>query len=503
MSNPFRARAYSYAAYEPPFSAPLSAPRPTPSSSGITRQIAWKPQPGPQQLLMVCPYEEIFYGGARGGGKTSGLLGHWIKHQARWGAHARGIIFRRTLDELEEVMEQSEALFPKIGGRYIVGKKTWLFPNTAKLLFRFIESDMLVRKYQGRAYTWMGMEEVTNWASEDVIDRLKGSLRSGNASIQCQWVGTGNPGGVGHNWVKARFIDPMPPMTPYRDPKTGIIRIFIPAKLIDNKILMANDPGYVNRLRSSGPEWLVKAWLDGNWNIVAGGMFDDVWSAETHILKPFIIPKNWVIERSFDWGSSKPFSVGWWATANGEQVPGQRHFAPGTKIRIAEYYGWNGIPNKGIVIDTRASNTIKSDVDVARKIKEIEAQMKREYGYQIQQGPADPSIFTVINGQSIASIYSKEGISFKPAATGPGSRVSGWALMRTMLSAAKQPRMEDPGLFVFDTCRQFIRTVPVLPRDMTKVDDVDTDAEDHIGDETRYALTTKRSTITIKPLAGL
>jgi Terminase-like family. len=457
--------------------------------------VAWQPQPGPQTLLMICPYEEIFYGGARGGGKTSGLLGHWLKHAHRWGAHAKGIIFRRTYDELEEIMEQAQALFPLVGGHYQSGKKTWIFRNGAKLLLRFLDKDDQAKKYLGRAYTWMGMEEITNWPSSDPVDKLKACLRSSHG-VKCQWVATGNPGGVGHNWVKARFIDPMPPFTPYRDPVTDVIRIFIPAKLQDNQLLLKNDPTYVNRLKASGPEWLVKAWLDGNWDIVAGGMFDDLWNRSVHVLEPFKCPSSWTIDRAFDWGSARPFSIGWWATCNGEQVQGQRPFFRGTKIRIAEWYGWDGkTPNKGL-------NMI--DSEIARKALAMEEEMKKAHGYTFTEGPADPSIFTVTNGTSIGQTYNRLGLTFKPAATGAGSRVAGWAQMRTMLKASlKQPIMEEPGLFVFSSCRQFIRTVPTLPRDLVKIDDVDTDAEDHVGDETRYELTTKKSTITIQKLVGV
>jgi len=458
-------------------------------------QIVWQPQPGPQTLLLLCPYDEIFYGGARGGGKTSGMLGHWLKHQSIWGQHARGIIFRRTYDELEEVMEQAAALFPLLGAVYRTGQRTWIFSNKAKLLLRFLDRDDNAKKYLGRAYTWMGMEEVTNWPSSDPVDKLKGCLRSAHG-VTCQWVGTGNPGGVGHNWVKARFIDPSPPFIPYRDSVTDTIRVFIPAKLQDNQILMQSDPQYVNRLKGTGPEWLVKAWLDGNWDIVAGGMFDDLWDRSIHVLQPFVIPRGWTIDRAFDWGSTRPFSLGWWATCNGEQVPGQRMFYRGTKIRIAEWYGWDGkTPNKGLHM---------VDSEIARKALEMEREMKNAYGYVIQEGPADPSIFTVKDGTSTGMTYNRLGLNFKPAATGPGSRISGWSTMRTMLKASKkQPIMEEAGLFVFAGCRQFIRTVPTLPRDLKIIDDVDSDAEDHCGDECRYEVSSKRSTVTAQKLVGV
>jgi hypothetical protein len=457
-------------------------------------QIAWQPQPGPQTLLLACPFDEIFYGGARGGGKTSGLLGHWLKHSQRWGRHAKGIIVRQTYPELKEIREQAEALFPLVGGHYRSGEKTWKFRNGSKLLLGHLDTDKDAKRVLGQQYSWEGIEEITNWATPDPIKKLKACLRSAYG-VRCQWVATGNPGGPGHNWVKTTYIDPMPPLAPYCDPKTHITRIFIPAKLQDNKILMASDPTYVDRLKDSGPEWLVKAWLDGNWDIVAGGMFDDLWDRTVHILEHFVVPRTWTIERAFDWGSSKPFSIGWWATCNGEQVQNQRFFYPGTKIRIAEWYGWDGkTPNKG---------SGEVDSEIARKALQMEQQMSKAHGYVFRPGPADPSIFTVKDGLSTGMTLARLGLSFKPAATGAGSRTSGWAQVRMMLKAAKQPKMEEPGLFVFSSCRQFIRTVPTLPRDVKNLDDVDTDAEDHIGDETRYAVTTKQATVMTQKLVGV
>lgn len=457
-------------------------------------RIIWRPQPGPQTLLLQCPYDQIFFGGARGGGKTSGVLGHWVQHAQRWGRFARGILFRKTYDELEEVKEQAAELFPRLGAKYHEGKRTWTFPNGAKLRFRFFESDKDASKYQGHAYTWMCWEEITNWSSHAGIDKVSATLRSARG-VKCQWLATGNPGGVGHNWVKARFISPAKPLHAHKDPLTGELRIFIPSKLSDNRILMHNDPKYAERLKGAGPAWLVKAWLGGIWDIVAGGMFDDVWSGPIHVLQPFKLPPTWPVKRSFDWGSSHPFSLGWWAESNGETLKDGRRFYPGTMIRIAEWYGSTGQPNEGLkMIDT----------DIAREALEKEASLKKEFGIEeIEDGPADPSIFAVSNGVCIGTGLSDAGLGFVAASGGPGSRKSGWQLIRRMMKASTKYPMEESGLFVFDTCRDFIRTVPVLPRDLKKIDDVDTTSEDHVGDETRYALSDKVSKLSSEKLVGI
>lgn len=453
-------------------------------------EVIWKPQPGPQTLLLQLPYDEIFFGGARGGGKTSGLLGHWLLHADRWKEHARGILFRKTFDEFEEVHEQAKLLFRRLGAVYNTGKHVWQFRNRASLRYRFLEVEKHAEKYQGRSYTWQGWEELTNWSSATLIDKVSATLRSA-AGVKCQWVGTANPGGPGHNWVKARFITPAPPFVPHYDPVKGVSRIFIPSKLSDNRILMESDPNYAKRLRGAGPDWLVDAWLDGNWNIVAGGMFDDLWKPEVHIIQPFEIPPTWRVERTFDWGSSRPFSLGWWAISNGDPVrlPTGHvlHYYKGTRIRIGEWYGWDGkTPNKGLDL---------VDTEVARRGRQIELAMEAAHRYRIVEGPADPSIFAVVNGRSIANAMGAVGLQFIPAATGPNSRATGWTALRRMMKASLTYPMEEAGLFVFNTCHQFIRTVPILPRDKKYLDDVDTDAEDHIGDETRYGATAVQRTV--------
>lgn len=407
----------------------------------------------------------------------------------RYGRCAKGVLFRRTYPELEEVHEQATRMYSPIGGHYRASKRTWYFPNGAKIKFRHLAKDKDADSYQGHQYTWVGVEEITNFPSPAPIDKIRATLRSSDG-VPCQFVATGNPGGSGHNHVKARYITPMPPMQPYLDPKSGTTRIFIPAKLSDNAILVRNDPGYVNRLHESGPEWLVKAWLDGNWDIVAGGMFDDIWDSAVNIIRPFEIPSSWIIDRAFDWGSSKPFSLGWWAESNGEKAPDGKVYKKGTLFNIGEWYGSNGKPNEGLRMLA---------VEVARKGLEMERFRK----WPVQAGPADPSIFAVENGASIARDMELAGMKFYAADAGPGSRKNGWERMRKMIKSAKQEPMEEPGLYVFETCRDFIRTVPILPRDRNDPDDADSEAEDHCGDQSRYRCMFKRPSVSMPKLVGV
>jgi hypothetical protein len=268
-------------------------------------------------------------------------------------------------------------------------------------------------------------------------------------------------------------IREMPPV------EGGMLRQFIPALLEDNPTLTAHDPNYELRLEGLGDPQLVRAMRLGDWDIVAGGMFDDLFSRDKHIVEPFEIPKSWYTDRSFDWGSSKPFAVLWWAESDGTEATmpdgTTKAWPRGTIFLINEWYGWNGRANEG-------SKMLA--VEIAKGIKEREAEFK----FQVNPGPADNSIFDSENGMCIAVDMASKGVIWTRADKTPGSRKTGWEKLRKYLKAAHTSPMEEPGLFVFSNCTQWIRTVPVLPRDQNKPDDVDTDAEDHCGDASRYRL---------------
>ena len=442
--------------------------------------IAWSPQPGPQTALLACPVEDVFFGGARGGGKTSGLLGDWLAHAGRYGKNTRGIFFRRTYPELEEVDRQAAALFPLTGASLNVQRRTWVWPNLATLRMRYLSRDSDADNFQGHEYSWVSFDEVTTYSTPHGIDKLRATMRSA-AGIPCVIRTSGNPGGVGHNWVKGRYIDPAPPFTPFFDSEAKVWRVYIPSRLEDNIILQRNDPQYWQRVESaaSGRQDLLRAWRYGDWDIVAGGMFDDLWTLSVHVLDPFSIPLSWPIYRTFDWGSSKPFSVGWWARSDGNPCADGRLYIKGTVFRIGEWYGWNGKPNEGLRM-------------LASEIGRGIVSMEKEMGLtgRVRSGAADPSIWKAENGVCIGDDLARAGARFVEGTHVNTARVHGWNKMRTYMKASLAHPMEESGLFVFSTCRQFIRTIPVLPRDLRNPDDVDSEAEDHIADEARYFLMT-------------
>ena len=470
--------------------------------------IGFQAQTGPQTLLFQCPIQDILYGGARGGGKSAGALGHFWNHANNYKQHARGVLFRKTYPELEDIMGKAREMYGLVA-EWNDGKKLMTFNNGATLRFRFLEHDKDADKYQGHEYSWICFEEVGNFPSPIPVDKINACLRSAAPGIVKTFLLTANPGGPGHSWIKSRYIDPALPLTPHKvtqeiefEGKTKKIewdRIFIPANVYDNKILLQNDPNYIVNIvkAAGGQEWLLKAWLEGDWNIVAGGMFDDLWRPKKHIIKPFQVPKQWPVYRSFDWGSSKPFSVGWWAIADGGfcEVGGvMRTFAKGTLLRIGEWYGWNGTPNIGLRM---------LESDFIRKLKEREFLLKQKYGIrEIFNGPADSAIFTVQDGLSIADKHEIRGIAWHCAKKGPGSRVHAWQEVRQLLSNALEDPMEDRGLFVTEDCTQFIRTVPPLQRDQKNLDDINTESEDHIIDEVGYMARFHSGTVRQVSLAG-
>lgn len=435
--------------------------------------ILWAPQPGPQTNLLSCPCFEVFYGGARGGGKTDGMLGDWLAHANLYGENAVGAFFRRTHKQLSEVIARSKQLFFKIGAKFReTPHSEWVFPNGARLLFRHLEKDSDAENYQGHNYTRVYIEEATNFPSPSPINLLKGTLRS-SAGVPCGIRLTGNPGGPGHQWVKQRYIDcgaynviTESEEFTYPDGETvtiSIDRVFIPAKLRDNALLMRNDPGYIQRLRQTGSAALVKAWLDGDWDSIDGAFFSE-WAPEKHVIAgDIVLPRHIHIFRAMDWGSAKPFSIGWYAVSDGTLETSHGCLPRGALFRFREWYGWNGKPNTGL--------KMRAD-DVARGI------LKRELGMPIRYGVADPSIFAQNGGPSIAESMIIEGCNWL---RGDNARQAGWERLRNMLGA------EEPMLYVHESCEHLLRTLPFMQHSDKNPEDLDTDGEDHAVDELRYA----------------
>lgn len=455
----------------------------------LAPNVAWAPQPGSQSLFVTSPIYETLYEGTRGPGKTNALLIDFCQHVGRGhGAAWRGILFRQSYPALADVVAKSLEWIPKAfpAAKFNESSHAWKFSTGEELLLRYIERKKDYWSYHGHEYPWMAWDELTNWPDSSCYDVMQSCCRSSKPGVPRKLRATANPHGPGHHWVKQRFIDVAPRGVVYTDGR-GNQRVTIHGHWSENKYLLAADPEYVNRLLSAtedDPDQQA-AWVDASWDISAGTFFGGAWSRAHHVLQPFPIPASWRIDRSFDWGSSKPFSVGWWAESDGSPAMmvnpttgavEQRSFARGSLFRVGEWYGCrHGKPNVGLQLDA---------ADIAKGL--LERQRNRWPGRFINPGPADSSIFDVQDGHCIGDSFKSAGVSWLPANKGPGSRKNGWQLMRERFGAAKRTPKENPGLYVFADCLDFIRTVPMLPRDEMKPDDIDTKAEDHIADETRY-----------------
>jgi hypothetical protein len=493
-------------------------------ANGVLKQVAWAPQPGSQAFFLADPTVEVLYEGTRGPGKTDALIMDFCQEVGKgYGAEWKGILFRQSHPQLRDIIEKSKKWIKRIWPDAIYNevKTMWEWPTGERLYFAHFNVRSDYDNYHGHAYPWIGWEELTNWPNPDCYKSMFSCSRSTIRGMPRKIRATTNPYGVGHNWVKARWRLPINgEMGPNGTrPCVGPIiagevdeegnkeppRRAIHGYLDENQLLLHADPEYKGRIAAAARNASEKAaWLEGSWDIVAGGMFDDIWYEfrETIVMEPFDIPAGWKIYRAYDHGSSKPFSVGWYAVSDGTDFKLRdgrvRSTVRGDMFRFKEWYGWRGVANEG-------SRMLVADISKGIIEREIKWGLRAADASwtRVSRGPADSSIFDDnTNGSdvSIATDFEKpvtingvkhRGIFWERADKGPGSREQGWEQIRKRLKATKRPPggfREIPGLFITNECQQWLRCVPVLPRDETKIDDVDDEAEDHNGDETRYML---------------
>lgn len=471
--------------------------------------LVWQPQAGSQVTFLTCPIFECLYEGTRGPGKTDALLMDFAQHVGiGLGPDWRGILFRRTYKELADVVAKTKKWFPQIFPSAEFNKQefTWYFPDGEMLLLRHAKNADDYWSYHGHAYPWIAFEELTNWADDGFYRKMMSCSRSTNPKVPKKFRATCNPFGSGHNWVKRRFRLPYSRGIVIKDAvdhdgHPEPYRVAVHGALSENRILLDADPEYISKLRAAARNRAeLAAWLYGRWDIVAGGMFDDVWDVRRHVVDPFDLPASWRIDRSFDWGSSKPFSVGWWAQSDGTDAVRRDgsvlKTVRGDLFRIAEWYGCS--PRESNV----GLNMLASDIAVGILSREAAFRARGFIRVKPKAGPADSAIWTSENGPSIYSDFAAKGVMWEKADKAPGSRKHGWEAIRKRLLSAIPPwdrpnvepgtvrpypwTREEPSLFVFRTCTASLETVPTLPRDDGDPDDVDTDSEDHAGDEWRY-----------------
>lgn len=504
--------------------------------------VIWQPIPNTSQSFALdTRAHHTLFTGARGPGKTDTQLMRFRRNVGiGFGRFWRGVIFDREYKNLDDLISKSKRWFFafKDGARFLSSNSDlkWVWPTGEELLFRVVKKSDDYWDYHGQEFPFIGWNELTKYPTDELYELLMSTNRSSftpekdaptidgdlyNETGQVVFVdeeksnairlptmpriplevfSTTNPYGPGHAWVKDRFIDVAPygkvvrKKTRVFDPATKeeidfeVTQVAIFGSYVENIYL---SPQYVASLENQPDPNIKRAWKFGDWNIVAGGAFDDVWSKPHNVVPRFVVPKTWRITRSFDWGSSHPFSVGWWAEANGEEatlLDGRKWCPPkGSLIRIFEWYGCvlkeDGSPafgkNQGLKLGARK---------IAEGIRDREISLLENGWISTQPfgGPADNQIRNVNETETdtIEKKMKDVGISWAISDKAPGSRKNGLQLARDRMLAARTG--EEPALYVMDNCRAFIALIPTLPRDPDDMDDVDTDAIDHIWDETRY-----------------
>lgn len=424
-----------------------------------------------QKIALLANTKHIGYGGARGGGKS-----WFVRTKAKLIAlkypGIKILIVRRTYKEL--LNNHINFLIPELNGiaKYNKSDKVFTFRNGSTINFGYCNNDADLLQYQGAEYDIIFLDEATQ-LSEYQMKNIVACLRGVNGFPKRIYY-TCNPGGQGHQYIKRIFIDKV-----YEEGENPEDYTFIQALVTDNKVLMETQPDYIKQLEALPPK-LREAWMNGRWDVFEGAYFEEFRATPdpqkcheagiskeeaiqerrwTHVIKPFDIPKDWKIYRSYDWGYGKPFSVGWWAVDYDD-----------TAYRILELYGCTGTPNEGV----HWSNKVQMD-----KIAEIEREHPWLKGKQIL-GVADPSIWDGSKGISAAEEADNHGIWFEK---GINDRIAGWMQVRERL------RFDENGfakMYFFENCKAIIRCMPLMMYDEHKPEDLNTDLEDHSLDDCRY-----------------
>ena len=414
----------------------------------IEQAVVFAPNEGPQTEFLAASETDVLYGGAAGGGKSYAMLVDPLRYAHR-AAH-RGLIIRRSMPELRELIDKSRELYPKAfpGCKYREVEKMWNFPSGAKIEFGFLERDADVYRYQGQAYSWIGFDEITHLPTEFSWNYLASRLRTTDSEIIPYMRCTANPGGVGAHWVKKRYIDPADYNESFEG-SDGLTRKFIPAKLDDNPYL-AKDGRYEKMLMALPPTQR-KQLLEGNWDVNEGAAFTE-FNLEEHVIPPFEIPINWERVKGIDYGYASE-SACVWATIDPSD---------GTLIVYRELY------QKGL-----------TGQDLGYAITEMELQDPFSVA-----GVLDTAAWnrTGTTGPTVGETLVRQGHKLRRA---DKNRIQGKIQIHEYLRVQHTGR---PKIQIFNTCPNLIREIQSIPLDSSNPEDVDTRAQDHAYDALRYLI---------------
>ena len=495
--------------------------------AGATIDLLLQPK---QAECFLSPAQEINYGGAAGGGKSFLMRAVAIFYCVAVPG-VQVYLFRRRFADLDRNHRYCAGGFEELLGPLIQRKLVGYNGTEHQYAFRLWGGSKVSRihlchlhhlkdlnNYQGAAPHVLLVDEATQFMA-DMLKYLRGRVRLDSmrkpAGFEYELpriIYSDNPGGIGHHYMKTQFVTP----GLEREGKTwraaqkegGMVRAFIPAQVEDNRVLLEEDEGYLDRLEGMGDPALVRAMRRGDWDIQAGTYFEESWFAEgpngairrPALVPGFKLPDSWKIERCMDWGFSKPFSVLWIATADGTaaELPGGHLWAPprGSLIVWAEWYG---------CVDGEANVGIKLPVNEA-----AQGILRREWElgiwYRVEPGPAD-GIWGGTNPDPGGELLHKkferavspvkndtrDGVWFRKPIKSPGTIVQGLQQMSSMLMETHKDIPEAPGLWVVKKCRELVRCITSAPRDLKRVEELEKDCEDHPIDVVRYkALETVR-----------
>jgi hypothetical protein len=419
-----------------------------PNALAEEADIIFKANEGPQEDFLAAGETDVLYGGAAGGGKSYAMLVDPLRYAHR-SAH-RGLIIRRSMPELRELIDKSRELYPKAfpGCKYKEVEKLWNFPSGAKIEFGFLERDADVYRYQGQAYSWIGFDEITHLPTEFSWNYLASRLRTTDSEITCYMRCTANPGGAGATWVKKRYIDPSPPHESFEG-ADGLTRKFIPARLQDNPFL-ATDGRYEKMLQALPPTQRQQL-LEGNWDVAEGAAFTE-FVPQLHVITPFEIPVHWERVKGIDYGYASESACIWGAVDPSD----------GTLIVYRELY------QKGLL---------------GTELADLITNMELQDPFSVQ-GVLDTACWsrTGTTGPTIGETLQRAGHKLRRA---DKNRIQGKIQIHEYLKVMQSGR---PRIQIFNTCPNLIRELQSIPLDKRNPEDVDTHAPDHAYDALRYLI---------------
>ena len=411
-------------------------------------EVIFRANEGPQEDFLAAAETDVLYGGAAGGGKSYAMLVDPLRYAHRT-AH-RGLIIRRSMPELRELIDKSRELYPKAfpGCKYKEVEKLWNFLSGAKIEFGFLERDADVYRYQGQAYSWIGFDEITHLPTEFSWNYLASRLRTTDPDIIPYMRCTANPGGVGATWVKKRYIDPELPDTSFEG-ADGLTRKFIPARLQDNPYL-ARDGRYEKMLQALPPTQRQQL-LEGNWDVAEGAAFTE-FETLSHIITPFEIPLHWERIKGIDYGYASESACVWGAVDPSD----------GTLIIYRELY------KKGLL---------------GTELGDMLTNMEMEDPFSVP-GVLDTSCWsrTGTTGPTVGETLQRAGHKLRRA---DKNRIQGKIQIHEYLKIKQSGR---PRLQIFNTCPNLIRELQSIPLDKSNPEDVNTHAPDHAYDALRYLI---------------